>query len=609
MNAMKKLMKDRLKDRWSLVRKWTKKWLKGWWPPKNWTLTKRVGVLVFVIASIATFVGGYLEYGLASERLLHANVSAGDKVVQGLLVATERIFLDPKKDRRKRDLKRLLKNTMRTDPDSMSQASAYDSEGTFIVSAHEAEIKRLKPEDLLKIEEREIIMDQRDVIIIRSPVTVRECETPDLDTGECLKYKDPTPIGYLIFVFNKAPVMKVVGQLLLQSTLVNTGEILVILLLLWFFLPRILKIIEVFGERARAIAEGDFDQKIEGNFSDRTPIGRTVMAFNEMSRVITQSFRFINKSLMRRIREGADLLQSKMHNISIINGDMKGFTSHSQDQLPPQIVRTLNRFFTLMGELIVNKFNGTIDKFMGDGILGYFGDDVREASTKKDYVRDAVRSAIYSQVVLSILAHAMEKYQESKLLFFRLAIVTGKALLGSMGAINIMMDYSLTGLLVNLSDRFQKVATPGGVAIDKFTLLDVGKNFLRVRSGDEKKLKGIVDEAGNRIPIQIFHILWFFDQQEIEAMQKYLLEEFFTDQVIYEILLDVEGEPTDKDQKHFEELKAYIHKTIMEMTELPMEIKEEDLDVEDFLEAYNKLHSTELTTNNEVMEHQRKLAA
>ena len=378
-------------------------------------------------------------------------------------------------------------------------------------------------------------------------------------------------LGYLAFVFNRAPMNQVVQELLLQFILVNGMVILLILPLIILTLILGLRVLTKLGEVSAAVAKGDFSQRVEGFYSPRTQVGRLVNAFNHMTSVIEIFFKFTNAALMNRIISGKATDEGKMYELSIMFGDAVGYTKWSIKRTPPQIFNTLNRYYTFMGKIMVQKFGGIIDKFIGDGIMAHFGFLKPEGSIKTDHVRDAIRSAVYTQKSLEILAHAIEKYQGAKPLQYRFGIASGKCLVGAIGARGIMLDYSLIGSVVNLASRVEGLASPGGLVIDKFTILDAGNKFTRVRWGGAPKLKGIVNEENEAIPVKVYHFVSFFSEEENELMKRHLID-IFTDEVILDLLLDVKETPSGEDLKNLLELKEWIKTHVAKNSPLPIKL-------------------------------------
>jgi len=155
--------------------------------------------------------------------------------------------------------------------------------------------------------------------------------------------------------------------------------------------------------------------------------------------------------------------------VTVLFADLMGFTSLSEKKLPEEVVEFLNEYFKEMTDIIF-KWDGTLDKFVGDEIMAFWGAPVDQP----DHAERAVRCALD---MIDSLSRMQEKWiKEGKdFLNCGIGINTGEVLIGNIGAAGKKMDYTIIGDNVNLASRVEKLTRNYGV---KIILTEFTKNYL-----------------------------------------------------------------------------------------------------------------------------------
>ena len=189
----------------------------------------------------------------------------------------------------------------------------------------------------------------------------------------------------------------------------------------------------------------------------------------------------------------APLLQARRCEISVLFADISGFTRMSEGMEPLQLASILNRSFEVMTEQIFAR-GGTLDKYIGDAIMAFFG----APAPDPDHARHAVEAAVAMQQALELVnANRPEGYPELKM---RIGVNSGEAFAGDIGC-EKRMDYTVMGSTVNLASRLESsVARPNQVVIGPRTAEILGLENLRQL--DPVSLKGIEHE------IRPFEVPW-----------------------------------------------------------------------------------------------------
>jgi len=189
----------------------------------------------------------------------------------------------------------------------------------------------------------------------------------------------------------------------------------------------------------------------------------------------------------------APLLQARRCEISVLFADISGFTRMSEGMEPLHLASILNRSFEVMTEQIFLR-GGTLDKYIGDAIMAFFG----APAADPDHARHAVDAAVAMQMGLQAMnQNRPEGYPELKM---RIGINSGEAFAGDIGC-EKRMDYTVMGSTVNLASRLESgVAKPGQVIIGPHTAELLGvEGFLPLAP---VSLKGIEQE------VRPFEVLW-----------------------------------------------------------------------------------------------------
>jgi adenylate cyclase len=167
-----------------------------------------------------------------------------------------------------------------------------------------------------------------------------------------------------------------------------------------------------------------------------------------------QTVRMFNRFLDPRVVESLvahgetpQSLSGQARDITVLFSDIRGFTTMSESHTPEQIVALLNRYFSLQVEVIF-RHGGTLDKFIGDAIMAFWGapqDDPQHAA-------HAVAAAIEMEQCL--LKFKQELGDEGKDFDVGIGIHSGKAVVGFIGS-DERLDYTAIGDTVNLSSRIE----------------------------------------------------------------------------------------------------------------------------------------------------------
>jgi class 3 adenylate cyclase/tetratricopeptide (TPR) repeat protein len=176
------------------------------------------------------------------------------------------------------------------------------------------------------------------------------------------------------------------------------------------------------------------------------------------------------KHLAERILTSKSALEGERKQVTVLFVDVSGFTSIS-DRLDPEDVHGLiTRAFELM-LAEVHRYEGTVNQFLGDGIMALFGAPIAH----EDHAQRAVHSALGIQRTLESYRNELERRRGIRFRV-RQGLNTGLVVVGSIGS-DLRMDYTAVGDTTNVAARMLQIADAGRVVIAEATHRLVGDYF------------------------------------------------------------------------------------------------------------------------------------
>lgn len=203
---------------------------------------------------------------------------------------------------------------------------------------------------------------------------------------------------------------------------------------------------------------------------------------------ITQTFgRYVAPQVVNEILKYGEFseVKSKKQEVTVLFVDLSGFTPLSESLPPEQLVEILNEYLELVIR-IVYKFEGTIDKFIGDAVMVIFNAPI---PVEKHELK-AVAAALEIQSDLVSLSDLIEARFDQKI-SASIGINTGEVVLGNIGALN-RVEYAAIGDNVNIAARLQSLAKGGQIIISSSTYSAIESEVIVTPLG-KQKVKGKLD--------------------------------------------------------------------------------------------------------------------
>lgn len=209
--------------------------------------------------------------------------------------------------------------------------------------------------------------------------------------------------------------------------------------------------------------------------------------------------RYLPPTVWRAISEGREQsLSTARKRVTVFFSDIQGFSTLAEELEAETLTELLNSYLTEMAR-IAAKHKGTIDKFMGDGVMVIFG-DAQSEGMKLDALR-CVSMAIDMGKKMKELQARWYNQGIKKPMSIRMGINTGYCTVGSFGT-SQYMDYTVLGTHANIASRLESAASPGEILISHQTWSLV-KDIVMCRDQGEISVKGISN------PIRIYQVMDF----------------------------------------------------------------------------------------------------
>ena len=273
---------------------------------------------------------------------------------------------------------------------------------------------------------------------------------------------------------------------------------------------------------------GNLDEDVKLSINDE--IGRLGAAFNELRNELSSKISTIesmNSSLEQTVAERTEqinTLNEKMKHylspqlyasiaggdrdtsmdthyrkkLTVFFSDVKNFTATTDSMEPEDISSLLNSYLDRMAQ-IAEKYRGTIDKYVGDAVMVFFGDP--EFTSDKDHAMRAVMMAMEMQQAMIAFREEWKKKGIVNPFHVRMGINTGYCTIGNFGS-EMKMDYTIIGNNVNLAARYEAACAPDSILISEDTYMLV-KDDIECAVAGTYNMKGIPEPVTGYKPLRL----------------------------------------------------------------------------------------------------------
>ncbi len=169
-------------------------------------------------------------------------------------------------------------------------------------------------------------------------------------------------------------------------------------------------------------------------------------------------------------RPPSTISEGERRRVTILFADVSGFTAMSEKMDPEEVFRLMNRCFERLGN-VIERHEGTVDKFIGDSVMALFGAPIAHENDPER----AVRAALDMQRELADFGKELQA-QTGITLRMRIGLNSGVVIAGAVGS-DQKRQYTVMGDTVNLASRIESAAKPGGVLVTETIYRQTHRRF------------------------------------------------------------------------------------------------------------------------------------
>lgn len=298
--------------------------------------------------------------------------------------------------------------------------------------------------------------------------------------------QEPRVLAVLLRSRDKAlePYRRIQWSLLVLGLLVAAAGILASA----FVAGRLTASIGQLVEGTNRVAAGDFETPL--SIESRDEIGDLAQSFNQMIKGLRERAdlqKFVSESTVEMIQGNQRrAFPSERRRLTIFFSDVRGFTTMAQDKRPEEVVRMLNACLSLQADC-VKKFDGDVDKFVGDSVVALF--------SGHDSAYHAIRCSV--EIIKALDTYNLQNAQEAPIQV-GIGVVTGDVILGSIGSED-RQDYTAIGSTVNLCARLCSLAQAREVLMAESSYKLV-QDLVAAEKLEPQQVKGFTD------PVPVYRI-------------------------------------------------------------------------------------------------------
>ena len=302
-------------------------------------------------------------------------------------------------------------------------------------------------------------------------------------------YTNIPSLGWFVFIEQPlADAFKPLYASIYRTALLMLVGIILAVLASLILARRMVNPIQALRESATRFGTGELDHRVELRSGDELEsLGEE---FNRMAAKLAELEnvrrlkRFFSPQLSDLIVSSQDesILESHRREITVVFCDLRGFTAFSENQEPEEVMAILREFHETIGPMIF-EYEGTLERFAGDGLMVFFNDPI----PCSDPATKAVKMALAMREGMDDLIRRWK--ERGYELDMGMGIAQGFATLGIIG-FEGRFDYAAIGTVTNLASRLSDEAQARQILINKRVFAEVA-DFVQVESVGELVLKGL----------------------------------------------------------------------------------------------------------------------
>jgi adenylate cyclase len=299
-----------------------------------------------------------------------------------------------------------------------------------------------------------------------------------------------TTVGYTVVSFSDEFIQESISGAITSAVIITMVAVVIVGLLSIPLAGGLLRPVFRLIKATREISLGNLDYRVPEK--GESEISDLVRSFNDMAtdlkkkEVLKGVFnRYVSPHVADEIMKDPEriILGGDRRDVTVLFADIRGFTPLTSKLLPEVTVEILNRYFTLTTEIIF-RFEGTVDKFIGDAVMCVFGSPIRS----EIHIEQAIKAAVAIRQATGVL-NDRRHLRGLTPLYMGLGIDSGEVIVGNMGS-QMRMEFTAIGEAVNMASRLTDIARAGEVLLTDAVFARVNGN-VDVERLPDMHIKGI----------------------------------------------------------------------------------------------------------------------
>ncbi len=291
-------------------------------------------------------------------------------------------------------------------------------------------------------------------------------------------------------------VLKKINRLFFSALTALGASIFIAIAVSLFLSKHVTKPLYLLKNSLDKIRQGDLHVTVDMKRGDEfgevaESINAMVSGLREREALKSTFARYVSKQVRDKVLITGDIpdIKGERRKVTVLFSDIRGFTEVADSMQPEDVVGLLNEYFEKMIE-VTFKYHGTLDKFIGDGMMVIFGAPLDDPYQEEN----ALKAALDMRVELNKLCEKWSAQGRSELKI-GIGINTGNAIVGNIGSTQ-HMEYTAIGDAVNLASRLESATKEydTDILISEYTYVETRTLFNCTRIGDIR-VKGRADSV------------------------------------------------------------------------------------------------------------------
>ncbi len=231
---------------------------------------------------------------------------------------------------------------------------------------------------------------------------------------------------------------------------------------------------------------------------------RVVAGESDKKRIKDMFGKYVSPAVVEQMMTNPPELGGVDMDITIFFSDIRSFTTLSESMSPQELVELLNNYLTTMTDCLID-YNGTLDKYIGDAIMGFWGAPLPQ----ENHAELACKSALRQMELLELMN---EKAEPNRKINIGIGMNSGIGTVGNMGSQG-RMNFTVMGDNVNLASRLE------GINKQYRTRIVISQSTKDAIAGDEKFITRELDDIrvkGKLKPVRIYELVGYDGDLKVE---------------------------------------------------------------------------------------------